>query len=160
LPIPVDLAIGTCNSLHYRTSREDRLTQEFRKWLGCYPRFSTPNHPSAYGLVERLVDTIKSAISKIASEHPKQWHTHFWALRESSNLTTGVCLAYLLLDVYQEVLWQFFRTLGLDMRNYRFKLALNSSVPASNQLRTSFEPARVIEFGFLQFVTQSQTPLR
>ena len=71
-----------------------RLTQEFLNRLGCSPRFSTPNHPAACGLVERLVGTIKSAISKIATEHPKQWHTHLacilWALRESPNQTTGL----------------------------------------------------------------------
>ena len=70
------------------------LTQEFLRRLGCSPRFSTPNHPAACGLVERLVGTIKSAISKVAREHPRQWHTHLscilWALREAPNETTGV----------------------------------------------------------------------
>ena len=69
------------------------LTQEFLKRLGCCPRFSTPNHPPACGLVERLVGTIKSAVSKVAIEHPRQWHTHLacilWALREAPNETTG-----------------------------------------------------------------------
>jgi len=40
------------------------------------------------------VGSVKSAISKIAADHPKQWHTHLacvlWALRESRNSTTGV----------------------------------------------------------------------
>jgi len=70
------------------------LTHEFLKRLGCSPRFSTPNHPATCGLVECLVGTIKSAISKVAREQPRQWHTHLacilWALRESPNETTGV----------------------------------------------------------------------
>ena len=41
-----------------------------------------------------MVGSIKSAISKVASEHPKQWYTHLacilWAFRESVNETTGV----------------------------------------------------------------------
>ena len=55
---------------------------------------STPAHPQACGLVERLVGSVKSAISKIAADHFKQWHTHLacvlWALGESRNSTTGV----------------------------------------------------------------------
>ena len=70
------------------------LTQEFLKRLGCCPRFSTPNHPAACGLVERLVGSIKSAVSKVAIEHPRKWHTHLsciiWALREAPNDTTNV----------------------------------------------------------------------
>jgi len=70
------------------------LTREFLKVLGCSPQFSTPAHPQACGLVERLVGSVKSAISKVAADHPKQWYTHLpcilWALRESCNSTTGV----------------------------------------------------------------------
>jgi len=71
-----------------------KLTQEFLKRLGCCSRFSTAAHPQACGLVERMVGSIKSAISKVANEHPKQWYTHLvcilWAFRESVNETTGV----------------------------------------------------------------------
>ena len=70
-----------------------KLTQEFLRDLGCSPRFDTPAHPQACGLVERLVGSVKSAISKIAADHPKQWHTHLacvlWALREAPNSTTN-----------------------------------------------------------------------
>ena len=70
-----------------------KLTQEFLKRIGCCPRFSTPNHPPACGLVERLVGTMKSAVSKVAIEHPRQWHTHLacilWALRETPNQSTA-----------------------------------------------------------------------
>jgi len=41
-----------------------------------------------------MVDLIKSAIFKVAIDHPKQWYIHLpcilWALRESVNKTTGV----------------------------------------------------------------------
>jgi len=44
--------------------------------------------------VERLVGSIKSAIFKVAIDHPKQWYIYLpcilWALRESVNETTGV----------------------------------------------------------------------
>ena len=76
------------------TNFKGNLTREFLKRLGCCPRFSTPAHPQACGLVERLVGSIKSAISKVAIDHPKQWYTHLacilWAFRESVNETTGV----------------------------------------------------------------------
>ena len=40
-----------------------------------------------------MVGTIKSAVSKVAIEHPRQWHTHLacilWALREAPNETIG-----------------------------------------------------------------------
>ena len=71
-----------------------KLTTEFLNRLGCTPRFSTPAHPQACGLVERLVGSIKDAVSKIAAEHPKQWYLYLaavlWALREAPNSTTGV----------------------------------------------------------------------
>ena len=76
------------------TNFKGNLTKEFLKRLGCCPRISTPAHPQACGLVERLVGSIKSAISKVACDHPKQWYAHLpcilWAFRESINETTGV----------------------------------------------------------------------
>jgi len=54
------------------TNFKGNLATEFLKRLGCCPRFSTPAHPQACGLVERLVGLIKSAISKVAIDHPKQ----------------------------------------------------------------------------------------
>jgi len=54
------------------TNFKGNLTTEFLKRLGCYPRFSTPAHPQACGLVECMVGSITSAISKVAIDHPKQ----------------------------------------------------------------------------------------
>jgi len=82
--------ISSDNASNFTSS----LTREFLKVLGCSPQFSTPAHPQACGLVERLVGSVKSAISKVAADHPKQWYTHLpcilWALRESPHSTTGV----------------------------------------------------------------------
>jgi transposase InsO family protein len=70
-----------------------QLTQEFLKRLGCSPRFTTPGHPQGNGLAERMVGSVKSMISKLAADHPKQWHKYLgfalWALREVPNETTG-----------------------------------------------------------------------
>jgi len=72
--------ISSDNATNFRRN----LTTEFLKRLGCCPRFSTPAHPQACGLMERMVGSIKSAISKVAIDHPKQWYTHLpfilWAL--------------------------------------------------------------------------------
>lgn len=71
-----------------------QLTQEFMKRLGCSPRFTTPGHPQGNGLAERMVGSVKSMISKLAADHPQQWHKYLgfalWALREVPNETTGV----------------------------------------------------------------------
>ena len=71
-----------------------QLTREFMKRLGCSPRFTTPGHPNANGLSERMVGTLKNIVSKLASEHPRSWHKllgyALWALREVPNETTGV----------------------------------------------------------------------
>jgi len=71
-----------------------KLTREFLLKLGCQPRFSTPSHPQAAGLCERWVGTLKSMVSKVAQDHPRQWHQYLdyivWALRETPNQTTGI----------------------------------------------------------------------
>jgi len=81
-------------SLDNATNFSGNLITKLLKRLGCCPRFSTPAHPQACGLVERLVVSIKSAISKVAIDHPKQRYIHLpcilWALRKSVNETTGV----------------------------------------------------------------------
>jgi len=59
-------------SLDNATNFRGNLTTEFLKRLGCCPRYLTLAHPQACGLVERLVGSIKSAISKVAIDHPKQ----------------------------------------------------------------------------------------
>jgi len=81
--------ISSDNASNFTSS----LTREFLKVLGCSPQFSTPAHPRACGLVERLVGSVKSAISKVAADHSKQWYTHLpcilWAMREAPNSTLG-----------------------------------------------------------------------
>ena len=70
------------------------LMAELTKQMGCTPRFSTPYHPLGHSPAERLISSIKSMISKVAAEHPKQWHLHLdfvlWAIRESENESLGV----------------------------------------------------------------------
>ena len=76
------------------TNFTSQLTRELMKRLGCTPRFSSPWHPNSAGLVERAVGSVKSLVSKLAMDHPQQWHTYLpsviWALREIPNATTGV----------------------------------------------------------------------
>jgi len=71
-----------------------QLTKEFEKRLGCTPRFSSPWHPNATGLVERAVGNEQSIIGKLALGHPKSWPqivpSVLWVLRESTNSTTGL----------------------------------------------------------------------
>ena len=70
------------------------LLGETMKRLGCSVRFSTPYHPQGHAPAERLIGSLKSMISKVAAEHPKQWHLHLdyvlWAMRESKNESLGV----------------------------------------------------------------------
>jgi len=53
-----------------------------------------PFHPSSTGLTERGVGNVKRIISKLAMDHPKQWHKYvpmaMWCLRETINETNGV----------------------------------------------------------------------
>lgn len=71
-----------------------KLTKEFLAKLHCVPKYGIPYHPQNQGLAERYIGTIKSIVSKLAAEHPKQWHKEVkfavWALREVSNATTGL----------------------------------------------------------------------
>jgi ribosomal protein L21E len=71
-----------------------QLTREFMKRLGVSPRFNTPGHPQASGLFERLVQSTKNIVSKLARNSPRSWHKYvncaMWALREVPNETTGV----------------------------------------------------------------------
>ena len=66
------------------------LTREFLKRVGCSPIWCTPRHPEANS-VERTVGTMKSMISKVANQYPKQWQKFMDSImRESVNETTGV----------------------------------------------------------------------
>jgi len=71
-----------------------QLTQHFLAMLGCSPRFNVPGRPQQSGLCERLIGTLKNAISKVAMDHPKSWAKHLgyvlWALRECPHETTGL----------------------------------------------------------------------
>ena len=63
--------------------------------MGCVPRFNSPYHPQSTGLAERAVGNVKNIVSKLAMDHPKQWHYTYlpmvmWCLREVPNETTGV----------------------------------------------------------------------
>ena len=72
------------------TNFTSQLTQEMLRRLGCTPRFNTPGHPEASGLVERFNQTCKNMLSHIVQEHQRQWHRYVpyivWALREVPTL--------------------------------------------------------------------------
>jgi transposase InsO family protein len=86
-----DVTVVSCDNASYFNAA---LTRECLKRLGVSPRFSTPLHPEGHGLAERYVGSIKQSISKLALEHPRQWHKTLpfvlWAMREVPNSTTGV----------------------------------------------------------------------
>jgi len=76
------------------TNFTSQLTQEMLKSLGCSPRFNTPGHPEASGMVERFNQTCKNMLSHVVQQHQRMWHRYVpllvWALREVPNATTGV----------------------------------------------------------------------
>jgi len=63
-----------------------KLTQECLKRLGCTPRFNTPGHPEASGLVERCNQSLKNMVYKLAKSDPRGWFRLLpfvlWSLRE------------------------------------------------------------------------------
>ena len=71
-----------------------KLTQEMLRRLGCSPRFNTPGHPEASGLVERCNKSLKTMIYKLAQSDPRGWHRLLpfvlWSLREKPSSTTHV----------------------------------------------------------------------
>ena len=70
------------------------LTQECLKRLGCTPRFLTPAHPEASGMVERFNSTFKTMLHHVVRDHPKSWYKLVpllvWSLREVPGATTGL----------------------------------------------------------------------
>jgi len=76
------------------TNFTSQLTREMLMRLGCCPRFNTPGHPEASGMVERFNQTCKNMLSHVVQAHGRQWHKYVpmmvWALREVPNATTGV----------------------------------------------------------------------
>jgi transposase InsO family protein len=71
-----------------------KLTQDMLMRLGCSPRFNTPGHPEASGLVERCNKSLKTMIYKLAQSDPRGWHRLLpfvlWSLREKPSSTTHV----------------------------------------------------------------------
>ena len=57
------IASGLTISLDNGSNFSGKLAAEFMRRMSCSPRFSTPGHPQACGLVERYVGTIKSMVS-------------------------------------------------------------------------------------------------
>ncbi|MDW0176774.1 MAG: DDE-type integrase/transposase/recombinase, partial [Nitrososphaeraceae archaeon] len=76
------------------TNFTSRLTQEFLRRMGCSPRFNTPGHPEAAGLVERCNQSLKTMIYKLAESNPRSWHQVLpfvlWSLREKPSDTTHI----------------------------------------------------------------------
>ena len=75
------------------TQFASQLMAELHKLLEIKPIFTTPFHPSGNGRVERLHGTLKSALLKLCSEKPKEWHRYLtptlFALRKIHNDLTG-----------------------------------------------------------------------
>ena len=62
--------------------------------MGCVLRFNSPYHPQSTRLAKRAMGNVKNIVSKLAMDHPKQWHTYLpmvmWCLRDVPDKTTGV----------------------------------------------------------------------
>jgi len=75
------------------TNFTSQLTQEMLRKLGCAPRFNTPGHPEASGMVERFNQTCKKMLHHVIQQQGRQWHKFvpliLWALREVPIATTG-----------------------------------------------------------------------
>jgi len=67
------------------TNFASQLTQEMLSRLGCSPRFNTPEHPEASGLVERFNQTCENMLCHVVQQHGRQWHKFLplmtWAIR-------------------------------------------------------------------------------
>ena len=65
------------------------LMAEIDRLLNIKPLFTTPWHPAANGLVEKMNGTIKSIIKKLCQDRPRQWHRFIpaalFAIREIPN---------------------------------------------------------------------------
>jgi len=75
------------------TNFTSQLTQEMLRELGCAPRFNTPGHPEASGMVERFTQTCKKMLHHVMQQHGRHWHKFvplmLWALRKVPNASTG-----------------------------------------------------------------------
>ena len=69
------------------------LMAEVMKLIGVRQAFSSPYHPQANGLVERMNGTIKHMLRKVSEEKPKDWDRYLpsvlFAYREIPQETTG-----------------------------------------------------------------------
>ena len=69
------------------------LTTEFLNRLGVSPRFVTPYHAEANGLVERFNSSFKTVLHFAMREFGRSWHKTVpflvWPLRESPNASDG-----------------------------------------------------------------------
>jgi len=76
------------------TNFTSSLTWKMLSRLRCSPRFSTPGHPEASGIVERFNHTCKNMLSHVVRDHQRQWHKYVplivWALRKILNATARV----------------------------------------------------------------------
>ena len=76
------------------TNFTSQMTQELLKRMGCSPRFNTPGHPEASGLVERCNQSLKTMIFKLAQSDPRGLHRLLpfvlWSLREKPSSTTHI----------------------------------------------------------------------
>src|SRR2546428_13294602 len=76
------------------TNFTSRLTKEFLQRMGCSPRFNTPGHPEAAGLVERCNQSLKTMIFKLAQSDLRGWHQLLpfvlWSLRVKPSGTTHI----------------------------------------------------------------------
>jgi len=72
------------------TNLTSQLSQEMLFRLACSPRFNTPGHPEASGLVERFNRTYKNMLYHVVQQHGRQWHKIMplmtWAIREVPKL--------------------------------------------------------------------------
>jgi len=70
-----------------------QLTKEFLSRLGVAPRFNSPLHPTASGVIERFNGTFKQMLHFAMRDYGRQWHLVVsylvWSLREVPNSTTG-----------------------------------------------------------------------
>jgi len=54
------------------TNFTSQLTKEMLSRLGCCPRFNTPGHPDASGMVERFNQTCKKMLYHVIQDHQQQ----------------------------------------------------------------------------------------
>ena len=86
LQVFMTFSIPMVNSSDCGSNFTSKLTREFSKRLGCSPRFNTPGHSEASGLVERCNQSLKTMIYKLAQSDPRGWFRLLpfvlWSLRD------------------------------------------------------------------------------